>query len=308
VGRLAVPLLILGLLVGAPRATTPGTPGDSELEAGIAAVAAREYSSAIGTLSAVVRRLGKDPARNDDVVAAYLYLGVAFAGLGQESPARSQFAQALLRRPDATLDVPDPPALALEAFAAAKREATPMIAATAEQKKKPKIPLLLAGLAVAGAGVGVAASAQGDDAPAAEEPIDPPPPSAFQPFFRNGNPFLTLGSGDPASGSTIVLGAAIRPRLVFIAQGSDFSGELPSFPQLRATVDLTSGRGSCWHSESPAFALPSGVRVELLMEFSGRPSCPVPVTTFGVDARLFDLVTGGQISLSTYRGGYRIVP
>ena len=299
--RLLCIVLVLSLASGAAaRERDPG------LLAGIAAVSAKDYTAAIGPLSQVVRRLGPDPAEKDDLVAAYLYLGVAFAGLGQDSPARSQFAQALLRKPDLRFEVKDAPELAKKLFAEAHREAAPVIAVAEQQKKKPsKLPLILAGVAAIGAGAAVVASAGGSSSATTG-----PPPSfgSVEPtrLFNfagiSGAPFFQLESGEPGSGSTVSL-ASTRPRFQFRSSSSP-----QAHAQVKLTVSLeTPDRGVCWVGESSPFALLASGSAEVVVDaFAAR--CAPPFTTLALSARLIDLDTGQQISLSSYTGGYKVVP
>jgi hypothetical protein len=280
---------------------------DAELLAGIAAVNAKDYTSAIGTLSLVVRRLGADPAFKDDLVAAYLHLGLAFAGLGQESPARSQFTQALLRKPDLRLDVKEAPELAKKAFAEAQREAAPVIAVGEQQKKKSgKLPLILAGVAAAGAGAAVVVSSGGTNAA-----TSPPPtfgilePARFFSFAGiSGSPYLLLQSGEPASGSTVSV-ATTRPRFLFHS-----STPAQAYPRVKATVTLeTPDRGVCWSADSSPFALAAATTADVVVDaFAPVPQCVLPFTTLAVSARLVNLDTGLQVSVSSFIGGYKVVP
>lgn len=280
---------------------------DPELLAGIAAVNAKDYTSAIGTLSQVVRRLGPDPAFKDDLVAAYLHLGLAFAGLGQESPARSQFTQALLRKPDLRLDAKDAPELAKKAFADAQREAAPVIAVGEQQKKKSgKAPLILVGVAVVGAGGAIVASAGGGS------PVTSPPPTygVLEPsrLFNfagfSGSPFLWLQSGEPASGSTVSV-ATTRPRFFL-----RLSATSQAYPRMRATVSLeTPDRGVCWTADSSPFALAAASSADVVVDaFPPVPQCVPPFTTLAVNLRLVNLDTGQQVSVASFTGGYKVVP
>ena len=303
------------LRAGAPsgvtaQANAPAATGDADLRAGMAAVAAGEYAEAVSALSRALRTLGADPKRQPELVQAYLHLGVAFAGLGQESPARSQFNQALLRQPDAKLTVKGAPELARRLFEEAQREAAPVIEAAADSKKKAsKTPLILAGVAAVGAGVGVATVAGGQEK-TEPAPVKPPDPG---PMFRfastTGNPFLNFVSGEPASGTTLQVGTA-RPQFRFRAQISTIGTPVGPFAQLQATVDLmTLDRGSCWRAESAPFALAAGQVVEVVVDaFPTTPSCGAPFTTLTVDARIFDRVAGRQLSNAVYTGGYKVVP
>lgn len=297
-----------------PAGTTATSSAQGEanpdLRAGIAAVSAGDYAEGVASLSRALRQLGADPSRRSDLVQAYLHLGVAFAGLGQESPALSQFTQALLRQPEATLPVKGAPELARRLFDEARREAAPVIQAAEDRKKKgSKRPLVLVGVAAVGAGVGVATVAGGQTS-AERAPFKPPDPG---PVFRfassNGNPFLTLVSGEPASGTTLQVGTA-RPQFRFRAQISTFGAPVGPFARLQATVDLgTIDRGVCWRAESAFFALAAGEAVELAIDsFPPAPACSPPFTTLTVDARIFDRDAGRQLSTAVYTGGYKVVP
>jgi hypothetical protein len=303
-------------LAAAPEAqapSAPSAPGGSnpDLRSGIAAVEAGDYAEGVASLSRALRQLGADPVRRPEQVRAYLHLGVAFAGLGQESPALSQFAQALLRQPDATLDVKGAPERARRLFEEARRDAAPAIAAAEERKKKAsKTPLVLAGLAVIGTGVGVATVA-GGEAPSTERP--PLPPAEPGPVFRfgsaAGNPFLSFLGGEPASGTTLKVGTA-HPRFRYQAQISGVGTPIGPFARLQATVELgTVGLGICWRAESALFALAPGEIAEIVVDsFPVTPSCPAPFSTLTVDAKLFDRDSQHQLANTIYSGGYKVVP
>ena len=297
--------------VASPATKSALGEGNPDLRAGIAAVTAGDYAEGVASLSRAVRQLGPDPSRQSELVQAYLHLGVAFAGLGQESPALSQFTQALLRQPEATLTVKGAPELARRLFDEARREAAPVIAAAKEGKKKgSKTPMVLVGVAAVGAGVGVAIAAGGEQASPPPPPIVPADPG---PDFRfasaNGNPFLSFVGGEPASGSTIQVGTA-RPRFRFRAQVSTFGAPIGPFARLQVTIELgTFDRGVCWRAASAPFALAAGPAVEVVIDsFPATPACPAPFSTLTVDAKLFDLDTARQMSNSVYTGGYKVVP
>ena len=300
--------LLNTILVWAMASGAPAHERDPELVAGIAAVGAKDYTGAISTLSQVVRRLGPDPAYKDDLVAAYLHLGVAFAGLGQDSPARSQFAQALLRKPDLRLEVKEAPERARKLFAEAQREAAPAIAAAEQQKKKAsKVPLVLAGVAAVGAGGAVVANASSSSAPQTGPPpsfgsVDPP--RLFNFAAINGSPFLSLLSGEPGSGSTVSV-ATTRPRFQFRSSTSP-----QAYPQVKVIVSLeTPDRGVCWVAETSPFAVAAAGVIEVVVDgFAPVPQCAPPFTTLAMSVRLMNLDTGQQISLSSYTGGYKVVP
>jgi len=282
----------------------------AQLQAGIAAVEAKEYNPAVAALSGALRGLAADPARQADLVCAYMHLGVAFAGLGQESPARSQFAQALLRQPDATLQVKNAPESARRIFQEARGEAAPVIAAAEDQKKKSsKKPLVLASVAAVGAGVGVATVAGGSDpSGAAPPPTNVDPPRQFQFASIQGNPYMSFGGGDPNSGTTLQVGVG-RPRFLYRVLVNQFGAPAATYARLQITVDLgTLDKGLCWHAESAPFAY-DGQPAEIVVDaFPATPSCAPPFSTLTVEARLFDRDGARQVATTIYTGGYRVVP
>jgi tetratricopeptide (TPR) repeat protein len=298
--------------VGAKAPTSGGVEAaaSAQLAAGIAAVQAGDYQPAVSALSSALRGLAQDPAREADLVRAYLHLGVAFAGLGQDSPARSQFTQALLRRPEATLEVKNAPESARRIFQEARAEAAPVIAAADERKKKgSKLPLVLAGVAAVGAGVGVASAGGGGDSgpPPTTGPISPGP--AFRFASITGNPFMSFGDGQPASGTTIQVGS-VQPRFMYRVQFNNAAAPAGPFARLQASVDLvTLERVPCWHADSAIFSLSAGEIVQLVVDaFPPTPSCAAPFNTLTVEAKLFDREAARQVSATVYSGGYKVVP
>lgn len=142
--------LVLGLALAAALPCA-AQQGDADLAKGTAQVASGDFQGAIGTLSGVVRRLQAAPGREKDAAAAYLQLGLAYAGLDQASPAVSQFYQALRRDPALR---PDPSASARvqELFAEALSQtqvetAKPVVKGSGKGKV---IGILGGGAAVAG--------------------------------------------------------------------------------------------------------------------------------------------------------------
>ncbi len=177
VRRAAAVATAFGLAVSGARADTAAWP--DRLAAGRAQVARGAYADAVATLTEVVQ--SADASQGRDVAWAYLSLGLAYAGLGQESPARSQFLQALKR--DATI-APEPttPAASLEIFRAAvaeARELGALGALDAKPKSKPHTLAYLAlGAGLAAAGTGVAIGASHNDHGAS-------PPSGTAPMIAN---------------------------------------------------------------------------------------------------------------------------
>jgi hypothetical protein len=139
-----------------------GQQGDADLAKGASQVAAGDYQGAIGTLSGVVRRLQAAPGREKDAAAAYLQLGLAYAGLDQASPAVSQFYQAIKRDPAIRPD-PTAPARAQELFGEALAQSQVEAAKpVARGSGKGKVLAILGGTAAV-AGVGLAVLAKDSD-------------------------------------------------------------------------------------------------------------------------------------------------
>jgi hypothetical protein len=85
----------LALCLCAPS-WTKAQAGDPELRAGVDEVKAGDLKGGAVTLERVVERISSAPERKQELAAAYLYLGIAQAGLGQEILARAKFRQAFI--------------------------------------------------------------------------------------------------------------------------------------------------------------------------------------------------------------------
>ena len=71
----------------------------------------------------------------------------------------------------------------------------------------------------------------------------------------------------------------------------------------------TPDRGVCWFAESSPFELAvSGIAEVLVDGFAPAPQCTPPFTTLAMSVRLMNLDTGQLVSVSTYTGGYKVVP
>jgi hypothetical protein len=155
------------VMLGSPVSSQ--TPSGDELATGIRQVEQGDYSAAVVTLDNAIRNLGKDPARAKDIAQAYLYLGVAHAGTGQEQAARADFCRAKRQNPSVKVELANPPANVAKLFAepcpstTSTGAAAP--AATAAKKGGSKtLPILLGVGAAAGVAIAVAAGG-GDDGP-----------------------------------------------------------------------------------------------------------------------------------------------
>ncbi|HEX6738667.1 MAG TPA: hypothetical protein VF310_10360 [Vicinamibacteria bacterium] len=142
------------------------TPSGDELAKGIGQVEKGEYAAAVVTLDNAIRQLGKDPARARDIANAYLYLGIAHAGTGQEQAARNDFCRAKRQKPDVKVSIANPPANVAKLFAEPCPTAAAAAPAAAPAKKggSKTLPILLGVGAAAGVAIAVAAGG-GDNGP-----------------------------------------------------------------------------------------------------------------------------------------------
>jgi hypothetical protein len=152
--------LVLGLM-GTPVASQ--APTEDSLAKGVRQVEQRDYSGAALTLDNAIRQLGRDPARAKDIARAYLYLGLAHAGLGQDQAARNDFCRAKRQDPSLRIEMANPPASAAKLFAEPCATGTAAAAAPPAKKGKSKtLPILLGVGAAAGVAIAVAAGGGGD--------------------------------------------------------------------------------------------------------------------------------------------------
>ena len=165
------------------RVLSAAPPAEPDLAAGIRQVEDGDYSAAVITLDRAARALQGEKDRAHDLARAYLYLGIAYVGLGSETSARARFRDALAQSQDLRLDPEQFPPKVIELFERARDEnrvpAAPAAAGpsapvpapqpTPEAKKgKSKTPYLLIGLGgAAAAGVALAAGGGGDSGGAA---------------------------------------------------------------------------------------------------------------------------------------------
>lgn len=152
---------------------------DPEVAQGVKLVEDGEYDAAILTLDRAARRLAQDPKKLRDASQAYLYLGIAYIGKGQEAAAKARFREALQRASDLTLSAEQFPPKVINAFEAAKAEiaqasavpepatATAAPPTPSTKKKGSKLPLILGGVAAVGGGVALAAGGGGGSSAAA---------------------------------------------------------------------------------------------------------------------------------------------
>ena len=173
--------VVLGL--AAWLAVSPSLAGaqspEPDLATGVRQVEEGDYSAAVITLDRAARALAARKDRTHELARAYLYLGIAYVGLGSETSARARFRDALSQSGDLRLDPEQFPPKVIELFEKAREEnrapaaapgppvgastAAPVPAsAPATRKGKSKTPLILIGLGgAAAAGVAVAAGGGG---------------------------------------------------------------------------------------------------------------------------------------------------
>jgi hypothetical protein len=170
-----VVVLAVWLALGPGLAGAQST--EPDLAAGIRQVEDGDYSAAVITLDRVARALETRKDRAHELARAYLYLGIAYVGLGSETSARARFRDALAQSRDLRLDPEQFPPKVIELFERAREEnrapaataapggtapPAPASAPASAGKKKSKTPLILIGLGgAAAAGVAVAAGGGG---------------------------------------------------------------------------------------------------------------------------------------------------
>jgi hypothetical protein len=137
----------------------------NEVAKGKQLVSERRYQDAVAVLVGAVSKLPWTGTRDPAAADAFLQLGLAYAGLGQSSPATSQFLQALRRDPAIAPDPQTTPAASLEVFASAMEEAkgVGLIGEPVKKRGHGRLIALGAGVLVAG---GAALLAGGGDTPA----------------------------------------------------------------------------------------------------------------------------------------------
>jgi hypothetical protein len=135
---------------------------DPELEKGLRLVKQGEYGQAIIVLDPVATRLGKNPALKGQAAQAYLNLGIAYVGQGQEALASASFREAVVRDGTLQLNAFDISPKVRELFQKAKDDVAQQKAPVASEKKGgSKTPLIVLGVLAAGGGVALAASGHG---------------------------------------------------------------------------------------------------------------------------------------------------
>jgi hypothetical protein len=169
----------LGLLacVAALMSATPPVCAatDPEVVKGMKLVEEGHYDAGILTLDGASRRLATDPRGGAvDLPQAYLYMGIAFVGKGQDAAAKAQFREALLLNKGLTLSADRFAPKTISLFEAAREElrrknssARPGFIEAPEQRKS-KLPLIVAG---AGIAAGIVLATKGGAPPGEDEAV-----------------------------------------------------------------------------------------------------------------------------------------
>jgi hypothetical protein len=294
----ALVAIVVASALGSP-AWAGKPPSDPQLLEGEKQVASGEYDKAIATLTAVVRRLGAAPGREEEVAQAYLNLGLAYAGLGQLSPAKSQFIQALMRDPSLKLDPKTAPKAALEVFEEALHEGVSEGVVPADRRPKNKHSpgkLVLAAVAV-GAGVTAAAVGAAGGSPSGSAPAIPP---NFVPVTTS--PYIQLVTAIPSPGTTFSAGAPVSVTVSVVNTGTD-----SSHPQVFIEVDaVTADARPCLRGQTPAFPFLPGANVT--WAFPLDLQCSAPFVTESLYLWLQDAATGARPYFAVYQGRYSVIP
>jgi hypothetical protein len=99
----------LAPLLAALLLATPGFGGtpEEDLALGIKQVEEGDFQAALQILEGVSRRLSGDKARSKELARAYLYIGIAYVGMSQETEAKGKFLQAWKNDPALKLSPED---------------------------------------------------------------------------------------------------------------------------------------------------------------------------------------------------------
>jgi hypothetical protein len=270
--------VVLLVVQSSSAAQTPPT-ADAELAKGISQAKSGDFDAALLTLDAVARRLESAPAREKDLAQAYLYLGVAYVGLLQESPARDNFKKALKHDKTLTLDPAEFAPRVVRVF-----EAT--------RTGKSKSALQKGGIGVLGIGaivVGAALLSSGATVASATGGGASPPPSPAAGT-------VTLVSTTPATGSTL---SASLPVLLSV-QLSVTSSQDTTASLLR--VELVNSTARCLAAELRGGALRANTAQTFTVgPFTTDPpsvTCAAPFTTTAVSVRVFGSADTSQAPIA----------
>jgi hypothetical protein len=289
-----VALAVASTLTGRAWAGKP--PSDPQLAEGEKQVASGDYDKGIATLTEVVRRLGALPGREEEVAQAYLNLGVAYAGLGQLSPAKSQFIQALTRDPSLQLDPKTTPKATLEIFEEARHEGESegVVSTDRRPKHNHSTRTLALVLGAVGAGAGVAAAGASGSSGGSS-----PAPSSFVPVSTS--PYIELVAASPSPGTTLISGTPVSVTVRVVNMGSD-----SSHSQVFIEADAVTGNArTCLRGQTAPFSFLPGANVT--WAFPLDQQCYAPFLTDSLYVWLQDAMTGTRPFFAVYQGSYSVV-
>jgi hypothetical protein len=198
-------------------------PAEAELEKGINQVREGEFELAVITLDGVVGALFAQPRQSEHLSRAYIYLGIAYASLGQQEKGKEQLLKAWQTDRRLTLSSHEFPPGIIGLYEQVRREAEEKLGAevaaeppTAEaspgavvtegKRSGSKLPLVLLGGAAALGGGAAIAVLGGSSSESAFTPTPIPTPEPT-PCPRTS---IELLDASPPSGSTISVGGCVN--------------------------------------------------------------------------------------------------
>lgn len=319
-------MAILVLWLIAPGALWAQSQSEMDLAAGIRLVKTHDYKNGLIKLDGVTQRLLGRPDSARALGFAYLYMGVAYLGLGQEPLGKQQFREAFaffgkagINVVDMALDPDEFPSHIVAALEEARQNALHdrPLAASAETPQDPA-PMK---------------PTSTKPAPATEQPKTTPPPTAKKEGGSRTVPLL-VAAGAAAAGSVALVAAgggdgstsgAVAPTSasptpspaatdITLLSASPGSGATLSFidrDQIRMGLALTLRvvhnedvpRGYLalvlFRANDLVFACASGLRDNITLRagqaetfefpyviYGGAPSCPLPATTTSIQVKL----------------------
>ncbi len=253
-------LLVLAIAASPVPVPAQAPPTDPEVLKGIKQVDDGEYDAAIFTLDTAARRLAASPAMVRELSQAYLYLGIAYVGKGQEAAARARFREALGQIKDMSLSPDKYPPKVINLFEAAKEEMAkaPPALVTAQKKKGGggKTARIVLGLAAAGGGVALAAGRGGGGTPSAQPTPD----------TRRTDPFMgrmTLEEYCRGFNFTVQRNGILDARVTWTEANVELKMDLFDTPDEVGTVVATSNRLSQTAASLSFAVVPKGYSIAL---------------------------------------------
>jgi len=256
-------LLILALLGWSAPLPAQGPVTDAEVRKGIKQVDDGEYDAAIFTLDTAARRLAANPAMVRELSQAYLYLGIAYVGKGQEAAARARFREALGQMKEMSLSPDKYPPKVINLFEAAKEEmakAPPRSAASPTKKKGGggKTALIVLGVAAAGGGVALAAGGGGGGG---DSPDPQPTPDTRRTETFTGR--MTLEEYCRGFNFSVQRNGTFDARLTWAEANVELKMELFDTPDENGNVVATSNRLSQTAASFSFPVVPKGYSIAL---------------------------------------------